>query len=1106
MKHKRLSSLRQNILNKKSTINNDKREKIILTNLYPYSLPVKFHDISNKNDELLMKKKIFNHSKNFKHLGLGLSYLNSFKSINKNNSNIKNNTINKTKDQTINKSRKNNKISQSIDNSKTYNRDLKYLNNKNYTQLNYLLNNNFFKNKNNKNGNLSINQIKTHRGDLTFFSSSENKIIKNKNTSDFNLEKTSKNKQHSITSINSRKNSAQKKNIMLKKNLHNNDLVYNENRVQKNESSNYRIYLFNEKNKNFDKKHFDENKNEIAQIIDNKIKNKGLFYLYNYQNNISNNKKKQKNSIKYPSFNSPKHIAINNSNLYNISKGEISFKKPMMVLAPSSNEYKNQINKDKSKESKYNSFMAKNDNNLYKILPDKLNNKKEEDNYINTKKSYSSQKNQNDKTLQLFYQNDSNKNCNNNINMNYIKNINNLTNNLQNIKKKLKIKKDNKTDLLFNNQKEINTFNKMIEKFTNLKINNKEKSKKLFENKFEYINNEQNKEDNIKINKNENKLKKQISLDSSKTKKESKKSLNIINFDKKIKILEKNENLFENISDISKTSTAIKDSNYYMEKSKKLIDYIKEYFNKHNRYPETKINFYLYGRKIGQGAFGKVNLGLNVLTGRVVAIKSFKKSSETKFTSNINKILYETNLMKRFNHPNITKILEVFHDEEYMLIIMEYINGGNLFSFVKKRRKLSEKTAKFLFRQIILGIKHIHSQNVVHRDIKLENIIIDFNNTVKICDFGIGKVLDSSNELLFDKCGTPMYMAPEIILCNKKNGYRGFPVDIWSSGITLYIMLSGTLPFNIKNKSLDNFSKEMKNKNYSSDLKYEIVNSYPKQIKNISNEAKDLLNGLLNKNPEKRLTCEQILNHPWLKNNNNENTYNKYHLFTKSEMTMMSKTYIDYRKGTLEDLRENFTLTNLKSDEIKLCEKNITTKSTILAPFNSAIKRSSLNGIKNDDKYDDFNNSKIKLENDLIIFNNKVKEFNLNYELNNNQEVDNGMLIKTKTDISLSASANNNSVISNNNKQNIENENHNINEYQYIEEKNNLINKDIKDNNYFNDKNNSFDINNPKIINILKEIENYGYQKEYIINCIKNNILCHVSTVYYLLKNYGDIK
>ena len=127
--------------------------------------------------------------------------------------------------------------------------------------------------------------------------------------------------------------------------------------------------------------------------------------------------------------------------------------------------------------------------------------------------------------------------------------------------------------------------------------------------------------------------------------------------------------------------------------------------------------------------------------------------------------------MKKLNHPNITKILEMFEDDKYILIIMEYINGGNLFSFVKKRRKLSEKTAKFLFRQIMLGIKHIHSQKIVHRDIKLENILIDFNNNIKICDFGIGRILDEPGELLYDKCGTPMYMAPEILLSNKEKGY-----------------------------------------------------------------------------------------------------------------------------------------------------------------------------------------------------------------------------------------------------------------------------------------------------------------------------------------------
>ena len=221
-------------------------------------------------------------------------------------------------------------------------------------------------------------------------------------------------------------------------------------------------------------------------------------------------------------------------------------------------------------------------------------------------------------------------------------------------------------------------------------------------------------------------------------------------------------------------------------------------------------------------------------------------------------------MKKKLNHPNITKILEMFEDDEYILIAMEYINGGNLFSFVKKRRKLSEKTAKFLFRQIILGIKHIHSKKIVHRDIKLENILIDLNNNIKICDFGIGRILKNEKQLLYDKCGTPMYMAPEILLSSKTKGYEGFPVDIWSSGISLYIMLSGTLPFNLKNNESSDISEESNN---NIELQYSIINKEPKKIEKISNEARDLLKGLLNKNPRKRLTIEQILNHPWLMEN-----------------------------------------------------------------------------------------------------------------------------------------------------------------------------------------------------------------------------------------------
>ena len=433
---------------------------------------------------------------------------------------------------------------------------------------------------------------------------------------------------------------------------------------------------------------------------------------------------------------------------------------------------------------------------------------------------------------------------------------------------------------------------------------------------------------------------------------------------------------------------------------------------------------------------------------------------------------------------------------------MEYINGGNLFSFVKKRRKLSEKIAKFLFRQIILGIKHIHSQNIVHRDIKLENIIIDLNNHIKSCDFGIGKILKSSEELLYDKCGTPMYMAPEIILSNKKNGYKGFPVDIWASGITLYIMLTGTLPFKINNKNKDELSlNNIKNKD-TSNLQFQIINFNPKKITFISDEANNLLKGLLLKNPEKRLTCDEVLNHPWLKIINDNSDNNKYHLFTKAEMTIMSKTYIDYRKGSLEDLRENFTITNLINENININEKNITTKSTILDPFNSAINNnSSICSFIKDEEFDDFNNSKIKLENDLIIFNNKVKEYNTNYEINNNQEVDNGMLIKTKSDMSLNFSGNTNSCFSKSK------ENENLFEEQNNEEKNNNnkineYNNEIEENTNLN----LIDIINPRINELLNEIETFGYIKEFVIKCLKENILCHASTVYYLLKNYGKIE
>ena len=991
MKEKNFSELGDTLLSK---FLNNKKEKAKSKNINYNPLNIKSELLSKNNDELSMRKKIFNLTKNKNIIGI-----NSFNLIQK-KAKIDNIKLKIENSDYINKFKNN--VNNSSENNSN-NQKIKLITDKNESNMKVNLNDNFI-NKN-KYDNLSIKKNKNPLNDLKKFSALNNNDI------------------YLFSNIYTRKNSDEKKpKILFKEN-----------------TNNYRKYLFNEKKDTFIMKDLDKlNENENKKgSKDYNSKHKGLFYLYNLQNHIYNKNKKNKNSFKYSIFNSFNRTI--NNNITSIFKIKNSTQRPTILFPKSVN---NSSNKHEKKEylKKYNN-LNKNENYLNNMFFKTTNKIKNEENIFSNKMKLRKQ-NYKNKYLNILTQNDSEPNRKKIKNMNFLplKNISNVQN-----KFKLKLTKAlaiNKTEDLLKNK------NQKFKKYSGLFSNGNIKE-----------------ENNFKKN-----------LNNSKN--------NI------------GDSFFENISKISKISTAAKDSKYYMNKSISLSNYIKNYYNENKSYPPTNINFYLYGRRLGQGAFAKVNLGLNVLTGRVVAIKSFKKKAEEKFNIKMKKIQYETELMKRFNHKNITKILEVFHDEEYMLIIMEYINGENLFSFVKKRRKLSEKLAKFLFRQIILGIEHIHSKNVVHRDIKLENIMIDFNNTIKICDFGIGKVLKSEDELLYDKCGTPMYMAPEIILSNENDGYKGFPVDIWSSGITLYIMLSGTLPFNLKSKNnkKENISFNGNKRYNNTYLQNQIISVKPREIENISEEAKDLLKGILNKNPEKRLTCNQILNHPWLKNAKNLDLFdinNKNNLFTKAEMMMMLKTYIDYRRGDIEDLKENFTLSNLRNDEVKLEDKNISTKSSILTPFNSGLNNNSFNdeSVK-EDEFDDFKNSKITLENDLMIFNNKVKEYNFNFEMNNNQEVDNGMIIKTHSENSLS------SIIQYSSDKNISiyKDNDMINENDYIS----LYNKELNDN--------SIDLNKEKMNKVLDEIEKLGYDKKYVLNCIENNILCHASTVFYLLINYGEIE
>ena len=535
---------------------------------------------------------------------------------------------------------------------------------------------------------------------------------------------------------------------------------------------------------------------------------------------------------------------------------------------------------------------------------------------------------------------------------------------------------------------------------------------------------------------------------------------------------------------LSTLSSSNNDNNYYLGQSNRLVQYVKKYYSFYKSYPLTTLNFYKYGRLIGQGAFGKVNLGLNILTGRVVAVKSFNKKNLNSSKDNKEKIIYETNLMKNLNHPSIVKVLEMFEDDKYMLIIMEYLNGGNLYSFVKKRRKLREKTAKFLFWQIIQGIKYLHSVGVVHRDIKLENILIDLNNKIKICDFGIGKKIkpykDKKSEfILYDQCGTPMYIAPEILLATKEKGYNAYPVDMWSSGIALYIMLSGTLPFNIENK---HSNKEENN----IELQYSIIHNEPKPIDNISKEAKHLLQGLLNKNPKKRFTPDDVLNHPWFKAENFLLNPSKYHLFTKAEISIMNKTYIDYRFAKIEDIKECFTTSNLKGNESngigKEKKDNNESKSFILAPYNTRnclMMDDTQSDISLTASYDNIENAGLIVNNNLIAFSNKVKEFNLHYELNNNGEVDNGILINTKLDTSSSVQSTTQQLLQHGMG------NANNSETFYVSENGNDAQRRE---------------------NLMEKMPKFGYDKEYVRNCLDNNELNHATAVFYLLENYDHIE
>ena len=257
--------------------------------------------------------------------------------------------------------------------------------------------------------------------------------------------------------------------------------------------------------------------------------------------------------------------------------------------------------------------------------------------------------------------------------------------------------------------------------------------------------------------------------------------------------------------------------------------------------------------EIGEGKFGLVKLGIHYKTKERVAIKIIKK--EAMNVSDLELVKGEIDIMKLCRHPNVVRLLDHFENSEFIFIVMEYLSGGDLGNHLQvKNFQFTEKRAAEIMFQIANGLNYLHSYGVLHRDLKPDNCMISDNTdnaTIKIMDFGLSKVL-APHERVNDGFGTLSFVAPEVLIRQPYNKQ----IDIWSMGIMLYYMLTSCLPFDDENDSEEVIAKM---------IVFNEVEFPDKLFKDRSKEVVDIIGQCLIKNPDKRITIDNYLKHPWIK-------------------------------------------------------------------------------------------------------------------------------------------------------------------------------------------------------------------------------------------------
>ncbi|KAF5531361.1 CAMK RAD53 kinase [Fusarium napiforme] len=280
------------------------------------------------------------------------------------------------------------------------------------------------------------------------------------------------------------------------------------------------------------------------------------------------------------------------------------------------------------------------------------------------------------------------------------------------------------------------------------------------------------------------------------------------------------------------------------------------------RYPQSRqtsafLQQYTLLEKLGKGHFAEVYLCVEKATGQRFAVKIFTKHPGVEDRSKTEGLQQEIGVLMGVSHPNVLCLKDTFNERDRVYLVLELAPEGELFNYIVMKQKLSEDESRKLFVQLFQGIKYLHERNIVHRDIKPENILlVDKNLHVKLADFGLAKIIGEES-FTTTLCGTPSYVAPEILADSKQRKYTK-AVDVWSLGVVLYICLCGFPPF----------SDELYSRDFPFTLSQQIKSGrfdYPSPYwDSVGDPALDLIDSMLIVDPEKRFTIDQCLQHPWL--------------------------------------------------------------------------------------------------------------------------------------------------------------------------------------------------------------------------------------------------